>query len=420
MTAKLKGWMVLLLLGGVAAYAIAEEITLTTYYPSPRGVYDELRTLGNVQIGRLETPGVGAPTPRLRVVQPAPDLDNTKPAFRVEDEAPNGDLIGDTPFLIDANGNVGIGTPSPGVKLEVQSAADANGFGGMMVSGAASGVNPGILFKNADQTYPNIAGIGVAGNDGGFGASLKGDLVLRGDIGHDVRLNTMITATDVLTRLIVKNNGNVGIGTTSPFQELTPPAGSLEVNGRIKAGNYLVVSGGDFGPWVGAPSGSTYRQWIGKCAGGTECDPGIGDSLHISGWTNPAFGMLGGNTKRVLALYNDVLVPSGNVGIGTAVPTAKLHIGGTAGVDGIRFPDGTLQTTAVPVALSISYDRQANGITDTFPLGPHLACFLTRVYTNVEAGDHKKCELILDSGNWTLISAAPDGGFAACSARCLD
>lgn len=41
---------------------------------------------------------------------------------------------------------------------------------------------------------------------------------------------------------------------------------------------------------------------------------------------------------------------SGNVGIGVSNPTAKLHIGGTAGVDGIKFPDGTTQTTA-PVEL---------------------------------------------------------------------
>lgn len=36
----------------------------------------------------------------------------------------------------------------------------------------------------------------------------------------------------------------------------------------------------------------------------------------------------------------------GNVGIGITNPQAKLHIGGTAGVDGIKFPDGTVQTTA--------------------------------------------------------------------------
>ncbi len=38
---------------------------------------------------------------------------------------------------------------------------------------------------------------------------------------------------------------------------------------------------------------------------------------------------------------------NGNVGIGAGnTPTAKLHVGGTPGTDGIRFPDGTLQTTA--------------------------------------------------------------------------
>jgi len=40
---------------------------------------------------------------------------------------------------------------------------------------------------------------------------------------------------------------------------------------------------------------------------------------------------------------------NGSVGIGTANPQAKLHIGGSAGVDGIRFPDDTLMTTAAPV-----------------------------------------------------------------------
>ena len=36
------GWLVLLMIG-VMGHALAEDITVSTYYPSPRGVYDELR-----------------------------------------------------------------------------------------------------------------------------------------------------------------------------------------------------------------------------------------------------------------------------------------------------------------------------------------------------------------------------------------
>lgn len=43
---------------------------------------------------------------------------------------------------------------------------------------------------------------------------------------------------------------------------------------------------------------------------------------------------------------SDVYYTGGNVGIGTSVPTAKLDIAGDPGIDGIRFPDGSLQTTA--------------------------------------------------------------------------
>ncbi len=42
----------------------------------------------------------------------------------------------------------------------------------------------------------------------------------------------------------------------------------------------------------------------------------------------------------------NVSYSAGRVGIGTNDPQALLHLGGTAGVDGLMFPDGTLQTTA--------------------------------------------------------------------------
>lgn len=44
--------------------------------------------------------------------------------------------------------------------------------------------------------------------------------------------------------------------------------------------------------------------------------------------------------------------PSGFLGVGVASPLARVHLGGTPGVDGLRFPDGTLQTTAAIGAAS--------------------------------------------------------------------
>jgi hypothetical protein len=118
-TFELKAWMVVALLGGALLWAIAqEEIILTTYYPSPRGVYHELRTAGDVRIGDIE-PYPSGFSPRLHVIQGI----GLNPTLRVDDAAP--DLFGNydpTPFLIDDDGDVGIGTETPGAgnKLDVQ------------------------------------------------------------------------------------------------------------------------------------------------------------------------------------------------------------------------------------------------------------------------------------------------------------
>src|SRR3989338_7034349 len=66
-----KGWLTPVLLLGTVAYAIAEDLTLTTYYPSPRGVYQELRTTGKVSVGSLQPQD---PNARLEVVENADKL----------------------------------------------------------------------------------------------------------------------------------------------------------------------------------------------------------------------------------------------------------------------------------------------------------------------------------------------------------
>ena len=57
-------WLVIILLLGTCAYAIAEDITLTTYYPSPRGVYDQLQSMGDTLLAQSGgNVGIGTTSP---------------------------------------------------------------------------------------------------------------------------------------------------------------------------------------------------------------------------------------------------------------------------------------------------------------------------------------------------------------------
>src|SRR5262249_12982708 len=51
-----------------AAYAVAEDITLSTYYPSPRGVYETLRTTGLTTLAEINGGvAIGKPAPAAGV-----------------------------------------------------------------------------------------------------------------------------------------------------------------------------------------------------------------------------------------------------------------------------------------------------------------------------------------------------------------
>ncbi len=171
MRTALQGWLVVGLLLGTMAYAIAEEFTLTTYYPSPRGVYDELR---------VGSPNVTAPAGKLNVVG-----DGTSVPFKVEDSPSDA-----SPFIILGNGNVGIGIANPTQKLEV----DGNIFLN----------NPGFLMF--DTAYS----IFITGSDLGFRTGSSGAAAITFTSAGDVGIGTTAPAA----RLDV--NGTVAIRGGSP------------------------------------------------------------------------------------------------------------------------------------------------------------------------------------------------------------
>jgi hypothetical protein len=184
-------------------------------------------------------------------------------------------------LVIDNSGNVGIGTTSPGHKLDISTSDTIP----VKITGTSTS-GTGIYLDN-DRTGSKLFGI-LVGNTGAGDFSIKDE-----DAGVD--------------RLVIKSDGNVGIGTTSPSTKLEVQGGRLRVDGGTEAG--VLEIGND-----------TKTNYIFT----SEKD------LYI----------------RTDASDADIILQAtgtqGNVGIGTDNPTSKLHISGDARVEGDLTVNGTM------------------------------------------------------------------------------
>ncbi len=162
------------------------------------------------------------------------------------------------------SGNVGIGTATPGHKLTVQN--------GEIVS--ASDTDAGLVFTGTDGT--------------------ANDMAVRYD-----RPNARLEFRDNLnseTRMVVKQDGNVGIGTTEPLAKLDIQASANNSNGGIRL-------------------------------------RGFTHSTDVSYWSEGQFAMMfNGAYPNVISSNGVSYFNGGNVGIGTTDPGSyKLYVNGSAG-----------------------------------------------------------------------------------------
>ena len=198
-------------------------------------------------------------------------------------------------FVVRADGNVGIGTTSPSRTLHVSTDS------GVLIKGASGSTNAKISLLPAS---------------GGRQYDL-------GNVGSDFRI---FDASASVTRMYFDNDGNTGIGTTSPDTKLEVRTDS----GAASANSYFRVTAGAAGAYGGtAHFEGAYNDY------GNVNQPNIVGKIDMAsevvtttdvGGTMKFFTKATGGTYATAPIERMRITSAGNVGIGTTSPTSKLFI----------------------------------------------------------------------------------------------
>ena len=272
---------------------------------------------------------------------------------------------GSEAMRIDSNGRVGIGTSSPSVALDIESA----GWAGLDLNGTSGG---DIRLQKNGTTYGNIY------------ASDSTALVL-----DAAESNEIIFKDSGTERMRIDSSGNVGIGTASPSQKLTV------------SGNIALVGGGNM---FSSATSSTY-----SIAGG-------------NAFNNGGAITFGGSTSEVIAgglIFNTGtgatnseamrITGSGNVGIGTTSPSTKTEISTNNETSILRLTDtATIGTVNRKVGGLEFYQNDASG-------GAGIGSSIEAYHVNISGdtdlrfatGDNTEAMRIDSSGNVGIGTTSP-------------
>jgi hypothetical protein len=179
------------------------------------------------------------------------------------------DSAGSSKLFVRDDGNVGIGTTSPAVPLEVIGIIKATGGVHLYAAGQANATGQSISSDGNSVTIKSAASVS---------SQLKFDTVNN-------------------VRMLIDQNGNVGIGTTSPGQK-------FQVHGNI------VVPYNMGGIGIGTADGSSMLSTLSQNSAGTILKNNEGDGFKFD------------NSVSTLLRITD----NGNVGIGTTSPRGHLDV----------------------------------------------------------------------------------------------
>jgi hypothetical protein len=276
------------------------------------------------------------------------------------------------------NGNVGIGTSSPAVKLDVSGQLRANGFG-VNATPVSVGTSPNFIrFLSSGADF-------YLGTEGSSGGAFFPGANAYDNIFYSNGAYNFINGS--LSRLYINSSGNIGVGSTSPNSRLdidkasqisgsSTPSGALLIANRT-AGNGVMELGTNSNAvsWIqsrNSTSATFYPLALNPTAGntliGTTTDNGV-DRLQVNGsgrfvnnLTANAFVKSGGTASQYLMADGSVsTLPSFMGGSGTTnyLPkfTSANGIGNSQIIDnGTNVLVGTNATGATGIGINPSYN----------------------------------------------------------------
>ncbi|MDH6253429.1 hypothetical protein M2347_003156 [Chryseobacterium sp. H1D6B] len=218
-------------------------------------------------------------------------------------------------MCLDELGNVGVGTSTPQKKLHVNGSLQVTNelnVGGTDTTAGSAGTTGQILTSNGTgaaptwQTPAAASSVNIYNTNG----TLTGNRVVTQAANTLAFTGTSINAFNVAANTLSVDaaNSRVGLGTTTPAEKLDV-SGAVAYSGSVAS---IKTAAGSIDYNSG---GSRIISW--------------GPNATTSGYTAFWSGVGGGAATEKMRLASN-----GNLGIGTAAPTAQLHTTGTVRVQG--------------------------------------------------------------------------------------
>lgn len=272
----------------------------------------------------------------------------------------NAGTLGEAVGLFESTGKIGIGTTNPAYRLHVNetdaTAIRVGGDGAAGVTGIVRANDSNSAFTD-DADWNGTAWV-ARSTEATMLVMQNGIFSLRSDSG--LTAGTTFTPT---TRLHIDASGNVGVGTTTP-------GAKWAVNGGAALGRMKITGAGagytqaDIVLQTGTSDGPEARG-LGIYAfnEGTDANWYFGnpysspDRFVVNRKAGGAFSSAAAETTNSLL----TILASGNVGVGTTSPAAKLEVIGDAAVSGNSTVSGTTTTGTVRIggASGIAVTRDA-------------------------------------------------------------